>query len=190
MIKALSNASFDRLRESYMRIFTSNNPFENCFSKNIKEINLLFPVDGYKLTKEQYDALLFVIREIYRDEEVFVSEIEAESIEDIFRPNNDDFKYVLKHWTIDLSTSYDEYAAMDINVENAIYSSKNNWGIIISHEEHAVIGGDTKFLKVFKTKFAEIDNSFESFQRYWEFNRKYYNSDMEWYDRFIKSLKR
>lgn len=190
MIKALSNTSFDRLKESYMRIFTSNNPFEDCFSKDIKKVNLLFPVDGYKLTKEQYDTLILAVRDIYVDEEVFVSEIETESMGDIFRPNNDDSKYVLKHWSIDLSTSYDEYVGMDINVENAIYSSKNNWGIILSHEEHAVIGGDAKFLDVFKTIHAEFDNSIESFQEYWEYNKKHYNSDMEWYDGFIQSLKR
>lgn len=190
MIKELSNTSFDKLKESYVRIFTSNNPFENCFSKDIKEINLLFPVDGYKLTKEQYDALLLAIRDIYVDEEMFISEIEAESIEDIFRSNNDDFKYILKHWSIDLSTTYDEYAGLDINVENAIYSSKNNWGIIISHEEHAVIGGDAKFLDVFKTKYAKIDDSIEKFHKYWENNRKQYNSEMEWHERFVKSLKR
>lgn len=190
MIKALFNTSLNRVKESYMRIFTSNNPFEDCFSKEIKKVNLLFPVDGYKLIKKQYDALIFTIRNIYVDEEIFVSEIESESIRDIFRPNNDDTKYVLKHWAIDLSTSYDEYIGMDINVENAIYSSKSNWGIIVSHEEHAVIGGNTEFFDTFKTIYNEFDDSIVSFQEYWEYNRKHYNSDIEWYDRFIKSLKR
>lgn len=190
MIKELSNTSFDRLKESFMRIFTSNNPFEDCFSKDIKKINLIFPIDGYKLSKEQYNALMLAIRDIYVDEEVFLSEIEAESIGNIFRPNSDNSKYVLKHWSVDLSSSYDEYAEMDINVENAIYSSKNNWGIILSHEEHAVIGGDAKFLDVFKAIYTESENSIESFQKYWEYNRKHYNSDMEWYDIFIQSLMR
>lgn len=190
MIKELSKTSFDRIKKSYLGIFSSNNPFEDCFNKEIKKVDLLFPVEGYKLTKEQYNALILTIRNIYVDEEVFVSEIETESIEDIFRPNNNDTKYVLKHWSIDLSTSYDEYAGMDINVENAIYSSKNNWGIIVSHEGHAIIGGNTDFLDVFKTIYTKFDNSIECFQEYWEYNRKHYNSDNEWYDKFIQSLKR
>jgi len=190
MIRILLKSSFDRIKNSYFKVFSGNNPFEDCFSDKIKKINLLYPVDGYKLTRDQYTALIFTINNIYIDEEVVVSEIEAESIGDIFNPNNDVSKYKLKHWTFDVSTTYDEYMEMDINVENAIYSSKGNWGIIISHEEHAVIGGSAIFFDIFKTKYNEFDNSIERFQVNWEYNKKNYNSDIKWYEKFIESLNR
>ncbi len=186
----MSETSFDRIKQIYFKIFLGNNPFENCFSKEIKKVNLLYPVDGYKLTREQYDALIFTISNIYIDEEIFISEIEAESIGEIFRSNNDIDKYQFKHWIFDLSTTYDEYVKMDINVENAIYSSQGNWGIIISHEEHAIVGGNSKFFDIFKTKYKELDNCIDRFKSYWDYNNKHYNSNMGWYDDFIKSLNR
>lgn len=190
MIRELSKTSFDRIKESYFKIFSGNNPFENCFKKEIEKVSLIYPVNGYKLTEDQYSALIQTISNTSVDEEVFVSEIEAESLGDVFKPNNNIIKYELKHWTFDLSTTYDEYIDMDIYIENAIYSSKGNWGIMISHEEHAVIGGGAEFLDNFRTKYAEFDNSFESFKEHWEYNRKNYYSKLEWYDNLIKSLRR
>ncbi|MDD4402738.1 MAG: hypothetical protein PHI24_13010 [Desulfitobacteriaceae bacterium] len=189
MIRALLESSFDRIKKAYFKIFSGNSPFEYCFRKEIEKAKLLYPVDGYYLTQEQYIALMLTISNLYIDEEVIISEIETESIGDIFKQNSDVTKYELKHWSFDLSTTYEEYMQMDINVENAIYSSQGKWGILISHEEHAVIGGSIEFLDMFKTKYPEFENSMKSFQAYWKYNKKHYNSDMEWYDKFINSLK-
>ncbi|QIB70558.1 hypothetical protein Ami103574_15210 [Aminipila butyrica] len=190
MIKTLSESSFDRIAKSYFNVFSGNNPFEDCFKKEIEKVELLYPVDGYYMTRKQYTALKIALSNLYIDEEVYISEIEKEAIGDIFKQNCDVSKYELKHWSFDLSTSYDEYMQIDVNVENAIYSSQGRWGIIISHEEHAVIGGSIEFLDEFKAKYPEFNSSLNNFQAHWEYNKNNYNSDMEWYNRFIQSLKR
>lgn len=185
----MSQPSLDRMKESFFSVFSGNNPFEISFKKEIEKISVIYPVDGYKLTEDQFCALIQTLISLCVDEEVFVSEIEAELLGDVFTPNVDIEKYELKHWSFDLSTTYDEYYEMDINVENAIYSSNGNWGIMISHEEHAVIGGSAEFFNVFRMKYSEFDNSFNSFQEYWEHNRINLNSKLEWYDSFLSSLK-
>lgn len=190
MIREMSKTSFGRIKKSYFKVFSGNNPFEISFKKEIEKISVIYPVDGYKLTEEQFNSLIQTLISLRIDEEVLVSEIEAELLGDVFIPNVDTKKYDLKHWSFDLSTTYDEYSEMDINVENAIYSSNGNWGIMISHEEHAIIGGSADFFNVFKMKYAQLDKSFNSFQEYWEHNRINSNSKLEWYDSFIYSLKR
>lgn len=190
MIKLLSGASLFQPKNSYLQVFSSNDPFSDCFKKEIKKINLLCPVDGYYLNFDQYISLIKTLEYIDKDDRIFISEIETKSIEDVFKSSRGNNEYELKHWELDLKTTYEEYLKIEINLENAIYSSKGTWGIVISHEEHAVIGGSNEFINKFNIEYPLFEGSMNSFQEKWEYNKKNYNSDMTWYNLFIKSLEK
>jgi len=49
------------------------------------------------------------------------------------------------HWSCDLPP-YEAYSALDLTLENALYSRDGHWGVLISHEMHALVGGTEAFV--------------------------------------------
>ncbi len=41
-------------------------------------------------------------------------------------------------------------------MENAIYSTKGTWGVIISREQHALIGGPPRFIEALKANLPGV----------------------------------
>jgi hypothetical protein len=75
--------------------------------------------------------------------------------------------YKHKDIKVGIETSYREYEQEDIIIENAIYSSHGNWGIIISHEEHAVLGGHKQCIETFKAAYPDYINDQKSLYKPW-----------------------
>lgn len=93
--------------------------------------------------------------------------------------------YKHKHIKVGIETSYREYEQEDIIIENTIYSSHGNWGIIISHEEHAVLGGHKEFIETFKAAYPNYIHDQKKFIQaieYWSLKQK---KDSSWLKSYI-----
>ncbi|MGJ0909516.1 hypothetical protein [Clostridium botulinum] len=168
----------DEFENSFKKIFKNNNPFGEVFQYKIQEGLILCPTEGYFLTKRQFTALLVTLDEI-GDKEVIISIVEYD----------DNYFKDSEHWLINSKIEFNDYINMPIYLENAIYSKNGEWGILISHEEHAVIGGTSEFLNKFKNNYLEWRKDIDNFNQMWEKNKMIYDSDITWIDNLKTHLK-
>lgn len=124
------------VRPAWLRLFSTNDAFVWPFNEAIEIGRVFYPVDGCHLTRRQYSALLSAIRSV-GETCFFLSIIESEGLSFLDRDWG--------HWSCALP-SYEEYCALHITAENAMYSKEGRWGLVISHEMHALVGGSETFV--------------------------------------------
>lgn len=166
------------LQKAFQNVFKTNDPFGEMFQNYIGERLILCPIEGYYLTEKQFVALVNTVTAL-DENKIYVSEVESE---ECFSTKG------CKHWAMPIPTGYDEYFHLPIVLENSIYSVNGKWGILISHEEHAVIGGTQEFVSKFKNYYTEWEKGLGNFYDKWEYNKKHYNSSIEWLPKFIKHM--
>ena len=174
---SIDAATIEKMRLTYWELFNSNDPFAEVFTDKLSNRMILCPTDGYFLTEEQYMALLKTMKSL--DEvSFFISEVEGES----------DFFNSPSHWRICVETSYEEYCQLPVCLENAIYSESGLWGLIISHEEHALFGGNQNAIRLFKDNLPNWEHGIAQFTRKWEYNQKEYGSKVDWIPRLMSHI--
>ncbi len=161
----------------FQKIFKNSDPFSNVYNPTVSSKLLLFKTDGYFLTELQFSALKEAIK-TYEESEIYISITEHE-FEDF---NSSD------HWIINIDVSYEEYIQMPIYLENAIYSKGGKWGVIISHEDHALVGGDNGFIEKFKSIYLNYSKDIEDFKLYWKNCAKKYSADIGWLKSFLEDF--
>jgi hypothetical protein len=67
---------------------------------------------------------------------------------------------------IDLS-DYESYQALHLTIENAIYSMSGSWGVLLSHEMHAVVGGEAAFISDFNQMDDSSEEQWSAFLAQW-----------------------
>lgn len=174
-----SQLELDNLRKAFYNIFKTNDPFGEMFCNSIKERIILCPLEGYHLQEDQFRALLDAAY-VVGDEKVFISVVEGEP----------DFSSHLGHWKCLMPLNFNKYEQLPIYLENALYSPSGKWGILISHEEHAVIGGTELFINTFKKGFTEWEEGLDNFKELWEYNQKHYNSNIDWLPKFLSHIQK
>jgi len=160
------------------KVFQTNDPFGEMFQPDVQEKQILCPTDGYYLSIEQFKALQDTLVTL-GEKKVYLSEVEAE--ECFSSPN-------CSHWELSVTDSYEEYLRLPVILENSLYSLNGTWGILISQEEHAVIGGTREFMLKYKEHYADWSKGESNFRKKWEYNKKHYNSDLSWYSRLSSHL--
>lgn len=183
MKKITDFESVKKLEESFYKVFKNKDPFDDCFAANIQAKFLLFPTDGYYLSEEQFNVLRKVISHLGEDE-FFISEIEG----DCFSQPLSSESYEHSHCRGNVSSTYEDYTNVPIVLENAIFSTSGTWGVIISHEGHAVLGGNHELIKQFQTSFPDFNNCKKRFIEHWETTQRNYNSNIDWVHEFLKQF--
>ena len=131
-IETISDKS--SIQKTWEHIFKSNDPFSIPFQPDIEAYLLLPFTPGCSLTSAQYRAVTGAARTV-GDQGFVLSEIES-----------DDFFNRLEHWWCEFPT-YEDYLTLGTMIENAMYSINSHWGIMFSHEWHAVVGGSESFIR-------------------------------------------
>ncbi|MFA6535244.1 MAG: hypothetical protein WCS92_03245 [Candidatus Babeliales bacterium] len=175
---------FLKQREIYSKIFRNNNPFGPMFESSIEQKIILCPTDGYCLTQEQFYAIMQAARSL-NESEFYFSEVEWGCFENK-ESEICDHKSCYKR--ISTLISYEEYCKTPKVLENAIYSVNGIWGVIISHEDHAVLGGRSNFIDLFKKNYPDWVKGIEHFVILWEKNKELYRSDTSWITDFLKYI--
>ena len=119
------------------RVFTTLDPFDAPFSEDVVERGLLFPV-SYQLEPAQI-AIVRAAAKGVGDESIFL-ESRVDSTPDAF------------YWEFS-ADGEGPYDVIESVLENAIFSSSGKWGMTISEEDHAVIGGVPEFMQMIAESF-------------------------------------
>lgn len=174
MIKSITDTT--RLHEAYHRVFRSRDPFTPAGQPEMPVRVILFPTDNYRLTAEQFRALTNTLLDC-GEREFFVSEIEVEP--DPFDAGD--------HWICE-EPSFSEYTDLLIVIENALYSSSGSWGILLSHELHALLVCRQSFWDAFKKRYPNWKRDQDEFIESWQYNEKELGSDVKWLKPFLAHL--
>lgn len=174
----------DRLKTVFWSLFQSNDPFGEVFRDSMPVRLILCPTNGYYLNQHQFNAMIRTAKAI-NESHIFLSEIEGINS---FSEQPNENGYVGSHFEVSVPCNYEDYINTMLAVENALYSPTGQWGIIISHEEHAVIGGERSFMEKFKQYYPDWSNGLSKFRQMWECNAKKFNSDTSWIDTFLNHV--
>lgn len=174
-----------QLHLAFNKIFKTNDSFSEVFTNSIKHRIVLCPTNGYYLEKQQFNALMNAALHV-GDDRFYLSEIEGNSFE---RVENNESQYDFGHWEVACETKYEEYLEAPVVLENAMYSRNTKWGVIVSHESHAIIGGNNEFIEKFKEVYPDWKDGLNNFIGQWEYNQQNYNSDIGWLPNFLRYFK-
>lgn len=175
MIKILQDSN--RAKLAFHKLFSSTNPFEPAGRVDLPVRVVLFPTDSYHLDQAQFDALISAAQ----GTRFFISEMESI---DPFDPHA---RWKRKHWEC-TNPTFDEYASLMIGVDNALYSENGSWGVIISHELHALLVCDEQFWRVFGDGYPNCEHDFDEFIEYWRRIREEAGTDTKWLPTFVAHL--
>jgi hypothetical protein len=168
------------MKNVFQMVFKTSDPFGEMFQNNIQEILIICPTDGYYLNQDQFMALQETVVAMGEDK-IYLSEVETE---------NCFCSEACSHWHMPSTIQYEDYIRLPVILENSLYSKEGKWGIIISQEEHAVIGGTTEFMTKYKKLYTDWASGISNFQQKWDYNKKHYNSDLSWYSKFCTYIRK
>ncbi len=171
------------LKNAYYKVFKNTDPFGRMFNDIIKQRIILCPTDGYYLNKEQFNALMGASKAL-GEESCYLSETEGGFLDNSVEKDI----YSFGCGEISNKISYEEYKKIKIVVESAIYSTKAYWGIIISHEDFAVVGGVDSFMESFKKLYPNWNHGYRNFVKVCEAWKMQYNSDLSWLPDFLEYI--
>lgn len=185
LTKPQSREEMGIIKSYFCKIFKTNNPFGQMFQQDVTSRLLIYPTDGTYLDDLQFNALLETVK-VIGESGFYISEVEAEP--DPFILKNDNEIYHPAHWICDFPTNFDEYRDLTIVLDNALFSREGKWGMLISNEGHAVLGGTVEFINQYKKLYPSWSNCFIEFEKMCNYNRNKYNTDLYWYDDLVKHL--
>ncbi len=176
--------SIETIHKVFNSIFKSDDAFEKMFHENIKGKILLYRTNGCTLNKKQFTALMKTVN-TFGESTCYLAVIEGG-----FLANATDKNDIYDSTPKEISTniSYEDYCKYRLMRNNALFSKQGTWGIIISHEDHAVIGGSVKFIKKFKTFYHDLAKNVKKFIEHWEYCKENYNVDLSWLPEFLNYI--
>jgi hypothetical protein len=181
MIKPTTN--LDQLRTAFYSVFKSSNPFAPVGQERMSIKAIIYPTNVYYLESDQFQALIKTLID-FGEDEFFISltELESDPFETTTLNTGED-----KHWICQTST-FDEYINIELFVENAIYSSKGTWGILLSHESHALFVCTQPFWKVFQKQYPSWKGDLRQFIDLWHTYHKERGINIDWLQPLLNHL--
>lgn len=178
-VRGLSEADFRTEAEPALRlVFHADDPFDEPFAREVERRMILFPV-YYELEPPLLDALATAALQ-QGDSEFFLSVLERPAEKDQDRPY---------HWCVSTS-GLDGYRTLGYPfvLENAVYSPEGKWGIMVSHENHALLGGTASFVDNVRSLVPNIDDQVFDFLAAWEQNKLQLGSSTDWLPNLVKHV--
>lgn len=123
------------MRKAWKGTFKSANYFTIPFQPEI-ECCLLYPHTGATYVPDDLYRAVTEAARAAGDHGFYLSETE---VKDFFnRPN---------HWWCEFPPHEDYYSLLPDMLESAIYSGDSSWGVAVSHDWHALVGGSGDFIR-------------------------------------------
>lgn len=170
-MRALSEEEFRReAKPVFDRVFVTENPFDPPFAIAIEARMILFPVH-YVMERALARAIKKASSRL-NETSFYLSVLERPKAEEQDRPY---------HWLIPF-THLEEYRELGYPfvLENAIYSNCWTWGVMFSHERHAVLGGSAEFVQAIVEMLPDLVNQVEKFIAAWKQNHTRFGSNLDW----------
>lgn len=145
-------------RATWCRVFATCDPFVDPFAEPVADAVLIYPTKVYCLTEQQYTAIQAAIEAI-GDDAFYFSYCEGDRTFDQTR-----------HLRCERAT-YQEYQNVaTLMLEHALYGPDASWGLLISHEEHAIMGGTGAFISTFIREYGSPAKDLQKLQSAWAGN--------------------
>ena len=155
-VKQVDDPATQRLIADLLsQVFSSDDPFGCPFKERFKDRLIFYQTEGYHLSERQYSAVINGLKEM-REQGFFVSTIEGQG------PNAERGD----HWWCECP-AYDQYLAIPLVLENAVYSRTGRWGLLISHEDHAVVGSQNEFVEVLRRRYPQWRTDLNDLREFW-----------------------
>lgn len=165
------------------RLLASCDAFDEPFQPDVESRLLLFPTDGFLLTRGQFEALGLAAAR-FGDRTGYCVITEGF---DLARDQADpeSFRFSLG--------SYQEYVTLrdrgDLLQENAILPESGSWAVLVSQEFHAILGCPHSFAAEFRQYYPQVLSEFDKFVDAWEANAQRIGSDISWLQRLSAHLR-
>ena len=156
----IESTDISAARSAWELVFRSNDPFAWPFRPKFTVGRIFYPTGGCHLTKQQFLAIGAALTRA-GERGFFVSVVESEGLSFLERSWG--------HWVCE-SPSYEDYCQVPLTLENAIYSREGNWGVLISHEMHALIAGSPEFMTALGEQYREWTNDLRMLRAAWSEN--------------------
>lgn len=177
MIKSVSDIT--PLRKAFYQVFASRSPFDPAGRDEFPVRALIYPTWGYYLEAEQFQALMGALGNC-GEAEFYISMVEYEPENRVWNAGEDN------HWLC-LNPSFEEYMQLDLFIENGLYSVNGSWGLLLSHEDHALFVCRDELWQSFERNYPEWRKDYAEFVDYWKAveNR---GVDVKWLHPFLAHL--
>jgi hypothetical protein len=183
-IKPLSEQEFRKeAQKAFHSVFKSDDPYDEPFIPSVSRRAILYPI-GYLLEPIEMEAVVKAARAVGDNAfyfSVFVKNPEAEK----------DWQYQPFHFFIPME-DLDAYYSLGFPyeaLENVIYSPNGLWGMTLSDEQHAVVGGPELFME---TLFAHLpsleDKHIQEFLDLWKYNRDRLGANIGWLPQLLRHV--
>lgn len=146
-----------RFRGAFASVFRSTDAFDTPLASTLEAKALIYPVH-YLLEREQFDAFVEAARSA-GDDAICLSVTEGFPTQ----PSDQQRHWLLEFWDFE---EYQELTPIGV-LENALYSPDGQWGMLISHEQHALVGGSRSFMSTLATAFPDFELSIAEFVATW-----------------------
>jgi hypothetical protein len=188
-MRILTEPEYQLEAESFLRIvFTNDDPFAEPFHQKIKARRLIFDYH-YELESPLADAIIESAISL-GDGECYMSDLwrgPGTNIngEKIYSPEHwqMSFKeFEMVHLCKDGFTEFKDFDLGDVfSSEHVIYSTKGEWGVMMSHERFGLLGGSSEFIAKIEELFPELNNQVYGFLDYFRyFKNNYAQATLEW----------
>jgi hypothetical protein len=173
MCISIETTSLSVIQTAWNQTFCSNDPFSWPFRSSIAAGCIFYPTDGYHLTEQQFSTVVEAVKQI-GETSFFLSIVESEGLSFLDRDWG--------HWKC-TNPTYEEYCQLPLTLENSIYSTVGKWGILISHEMHALIAGSIEFITLIAKQYGELEDDLYLLRKSWAGNM-----NRNWVDEIIPRL--
>jgi hypothetical protein len=135
---------------------------------------ILYPTEGFHLDKGQFHALTMALADV-GESRFYMSITESPSGPFLDLPGTNS----AENWILEEPT-FEEYKDLDPCLENAIYSAKGDWGILLSHELHGLFVSSTTVWSGFANYYPKWKQDLQAFTALWNRYHIERNVDIAW----------
>jgi hypothetical protein len=135
-------------------IFSSFDAYDCPFRESVESRMLLYPVEGFRLTQLQFSALSYMMQQT---EESHALCFRTEGIKSVGEIANSETLVIRQNdyaFYAEAPLVTDELRILLAVVENAIVSPSGYWGLLISQDLHALLGGRREVIDHFKRVYS------------------------------------
>jgi hypothetical protein len=185
LLRLTSQEDIRALKHVSSEVFENLDAYSVEFTPAIECRFVLFPVDHYHLTRDQF-AALGQAAEALRDDSAYLFDVEQWT-----RFGWETQRREFWRLSLDDHAAYEDPPA-DANIvimQNAIVSISGKWGIVISDENHAIVGGPEQFVSLFLDALGVNTNDMRNrWLEHWDRNQKALGYETGWLARQVEEL--
>lgn len=160
-------------------VFDSLDPFDEPFTANAPQRLILYPAHGYELSDSAWSALTVAALAL-GDRTAYYATVEGQAAREL----QSVWEVALSDETAAWFESSASNGTRNPLAESALWSPSGGWGLLVSHEQHVIVGGTNEFATQLLAHVPDADEQAKSFIR----DVAHYASDIKGTVPWLRSL--